>query len=109
MKIDKGSIVTRNSYNNDVIFVVTKIEGNVAYLKGTDVRLYADALLEDLVLAEATDDYRPEISNELLERDEYFYLPGKILHIDGDNEYLEICLKFYNHAGVYAIGKKINQ
>ena len=56
MKIDKGSIVTRNSYNNDVIFVVTKIEGNVAYLKGTDVRLYADALLEDLVLAEATDE-----------------------------------------------------
>ena len=51
MKIDKGSIVTRNSYNNDVIFVVTKIEGNVAYLKWTDDRLYADALLEDLVLA----------------------------------------------------------
>ena len=93
MKIDKGSIVTRNSYNNDVIFVVTKIEGNVAYLKGTDVRLYADALLEDLVLAEATDDYRPEISNELLERDEYFYLPGKILHIDA---VYDLCSKFIN-------------
>lgn len=93
MKIDKGSIVTRNSYNNDVIFVVTKIEGNIAYLKGTDVRLYADALLEDLVLAEATDDYRPEISNELLERDEYFYLPGKILHIDA---VYDLCSKFIN-------------
>ena len=93
MKIDKGSIVTRNSYNNDVIFVVTKIEGNVAYLKGTDIRLYADALLEDLVLAEATDDYRPEISNELLERDEYFYLPGKILHIDA---VYDLCSKFIN-------------
>jgi len=93
MKIDKGSIVTRNSYNNDVKFVVTKIEGNVAYLKGTDVRLYADALLEDLVLAEATDDYRPEISNELLERDEYFYLPGKILHIDA---VYDLCSKFIN-------------
>ena len=93
MKIDKGSIVTRNSYNNDVIFVVTKIEGNVAYLKGTDVRLYADALLEDLVLAEATDDYRPEISNELLERDEYFYLPGKILHIDA---VYDLCSNFIN-------------
>lgn len=93
MKIDKGSIVTRNSYNNDVIFVVTKIEGNVAYLKGTYVRLYADALLEDLVLAEATDDYRPEISNELLERDEYFYLPGKILHIDA---VYDLCSKFIN-------------
>ena len=44
-------------------------------------------------LAEATDDYRPEISNELLERDEYFYLPGKILHIDA---VYDLCSKFIN-------------
>lgn len=82
MKIEKGSIVTRNSYNNDVIFLVMEIKDDVAYLKGTDIRLYADANLSDLVLAEEVDDYRPDISNELLDRDEYFYLPGKILHID---------------------------
>lgn len=82
MKIEIGSIVTRNSYNNDVIFIVTRIDDDIAYLKGTDIRLYADAHLDDLVLAEEEDDFRPEISNELLDRDEYFYLPGKILHID---------------------------
>lgn len=82
MKIEKGSIVTRNSYNNDVVFIVVDIKEDIAYLKGADVRLYADAYLSDLTIAESVDDYRPEISNELLERDEYFYLPGKILHID---------------------------
>lgn len=82
MNIEKGSIVTRNSYNNDVIFVVIDIKDDIAYLKGTDVRLYADASISDLVLTDEHDDYRPEISNELLDRDEYFYLPGKILHID---------------------------
>lgn len=82
MKIEKDSIVTRISYNNDVVFIVTDIKDGIAYLKGTDIRLYADAELSDLVLSEKVDDYRPDISNELLERDEYFYLPGKILHID---------------------------
>lgn len=82
MEIQIGSIVTRNSYNNDVVFIVMDIKDNIAYLKGTDVRLYADAELTDLILSQETDDYRPDISNELLDRDEYFYLPGKILHID---------------------------
>lgn len=82
MEIQVGSIVTRNSHDNDVVFIVMDIKDNIAYLKGTDVRLYADALISDLVLSKENDDYRPEISNELLDRDEYFYLPGKILHID---------------------------
>lgn len=86
MKIEKGSIVTRNSYHNDVVFIVVDIKDDIAYLKGADVRLYADAHLSDLTIAESVDDYRPEISNELLERDEYFYLPGKILHIDTDTQ-----------------------
>lgn len=82
MKIDKGSVVTRNSYNNDVVFIVMEIKENIAYLKGADVRLYADADISDLVISEINDDYRPDLGNDLLDRDEYFYLPGKILHID---------------------------
>lgn len=80
-----GDIVSRLSYNNDINFIILEIKENIAYLKGTDIRLYADANLEDLVLSDKKDDYRPSIDNELLERDEYFYLPGKILHIDADN------------------------
>ena len=52
MEIKIGDAVTRTSHNNDVIFKVIKIEGNIAYLKGMDVRLYADSPLEDLVKTE---------------------------------------------------------
>ena len=37
-------------------------------------------------------------------RSDYFYLPGKILHVDGDKEYLERCLEFYKKANVLAFG-----
>lgn len=109
MNIDKGSIVTRKSYNNDVVFVVIDIKDDIAYLKGTDIRLYADSPISDLVLSERHDDYDPDVDFQELDRDEYFYMPGKILHIDGDDDYLEKSLNYYKKAGVLAIGKKIKE
>lgn len=109
MEIKKGDIVTRNSYKNDVVFEVIDIKDDIAYLKGTDIRLYADSPLSDLVLSDRHDDYNPEVDLEILDRDEYFYLPGKILHIDGDEDYLAKSLSFYKKAGVLAIGKTIKE
>ena len=43
-----GDVVTRNSYNNDIIFTIIDIKDDIAYLKGIDVRLYADSSLDDL-------------------------------------------------------------
>ena len=43
-----GDIVTRESYQNDMFFKIIDIVGNVAYLKGINLRLYADSELEDL-------------------------------------------------------------
>ncbi len=83
-----GDIVTRNSYQNDTFFVITDIDGNVAYLKGINLRLFADSDLSDLVKVEkkdVIDDDRvtSNLTEHLnLDRNEYFYLPGKILHID---------------------------
>lgn len=45
-----GDYVTRKKYNNDIIFKVDKIVNNVIYLKGIDVRLYADSFEDDLIL-----------------------------------------------------------
>ena len=36
-------------YKNDTIFLVLNIKGEIAYLKGVDVRLFADSDLDDLV------------------------------------------------------------
>ena len=113
MQINKGDYVTRNSYGNDTIFKVINIVDGVCYLKGVEVRLYADAKIDDLKIEENVieqdeiDDI--DIKDELLVRGDYFYLPAKVLHIDGDEDYLNRCLKFYKRNGILAIGKKINE
>lgn len=86
-----GDYVTRNSYNNDTIFKIIEIKENNAILKGVNVRLIADSDINDLVFCEKCEKDIEIDDDKLLERmelfrelnrDEYFYLPGKVLHID---------------------------
>lgn len=80
------------------------------YLKGIEVRLYADSPKKDLIKYINKEEIElPENEDQeiILDRNEYFYLPAKILHIDGDKDYLEKCLNYYKKKGIYAIGKKI--
>ena len=104
-----GDFVTRNSYNNDMVFKIIDIKGDIAYLKGANVRLYADSNIDDLVKAEFTLSNDEEVVERVkdethLDRDDYFYLPGKILHIDGDEDYLNRCLKYYSNMNLMAMG-----
>lgn len=106
-----GDYVTRNSHNHDVVFRIEKISNNIAYLKGLNIRLYADSSVADLSLVEDNevriDDEQilTDINNEInLDRDNYFYLPGKILHIDGDKDYLERCMNLYKKMRLQAFG-----
>jgi spore coat assembly protein len=103
-----GDYVTRNSYNNDIVFKIIGIENNVYYLKGVSVRLYADSYSEDLILCDEQDEndlFMPSIDEyRELNRNEYFYLPGRILHIDGDKEYLDKCMAFYKKNKIKAYG-----
>ena len=106
-----GDVVTRNSYNNDIIFTIIDIKDDIAYLKGIDVRLYADSSLDDLEKALVNYDNNKDRNDALkikdmlnLDRSEYFYLPGKILHIDGDNDYLKRCIDFYKDMHLEAYG-----
>ncbi len=109
MNFEIGDVVTRKSYNNDTVFIITDIENEVAYLKGVNIRLIADSVLEDLEVFEdeETDDVefieRIEPKDEL-NRGDYFYLPGKILHIDADKDYLKRCLDYYRKASIWAMG-----
>ena len=106
-----GDLVTRISYQNDLVFKILSIKNEVAYLKGVMVRLYADAPLEDLQLYEA-EDRELEQDEELFDEEftsDYFYLPGKVLHIDADGDYLKRCLKFYKKHKVLAVGKIIEE
>ena len=50
MVFNVGDLVTRKSYNNDTIFKIIAIENDNIYLKGINVRLIADALVDDLTI-----------------------------------------------------------
>lgn len=113
--IKEGDFVTRKSYNNDIVFEVILVEGKTCLLKGVDVRLSADAPISDLVLCNRNkvsnkDDFCPEIDFiRNMDRSEFFYLPGKILHIDGDKSYLDRCMEFYTKNNVKAYGKSLKE
>ena len=111
-----GDYVTRKSYGNDILFVIVDILDDVAYLKGYDVRLYADSNLDDLVLVPEKEDNSDDRNDALkikdmlnLDRSEYFYLPGKILHIDGDKDYLNRCIDFYKEMHLEAYGVNMEE
>ena len=62
-----GDLVTRKSYNNDVVFKIIDIKDDVYYLKGVNVRLCADSDYDDLV----------GYTEEAEEENDDFFLNGK--------------------------------
>ena len=111
MFLKKGDIVSRLSHNQDIIFVIQEIVGNVAYLQGLYVRLVADSDVSDLVHVD------PSVLNRYKEtKNEYEkniiatykkkigHITGKILHLDSDPFYLTKCLNLYKTLGIYAYG-----
>lgn len=107
--LKEGDYVSRYSYNNDIVFVITKIENNTIQLKGANERLIADAPAEDLKKEEGRGEEFITNTKTLEEREDYFYIPGKILHIDSDIDYLNRCLNYYKSANIWATGKCINE
>lgn len=104
-----GDFVTRNSHDNDVIFKIVDFQKDLVLLQGVNVRLCADSFLDDIVKVESGNIDDDEIIErnvkELnIDRNNYFYIPGKVLHIDGDDDYLDRCMNFYNNLGIHANG-----
>lgn len=132
MKLKVGDFVTRNSYGNDLLFRVSKIDQQNVIIVGEELRLIADAPASDLLLvSESEKSFRKIEENKVEEncyrlfrqerrltrhRNEYemtggykssssyFELPGRILHIDGDPVYLKKCTDLYEKLGVPIYG-----
>lgn len=137
--MDIGDIVVRRSYGRDITFKIIDIkntnEGIIYSLKGIDLRLIADSPEEDLELVTENSSTERErrfsrkvnssIRNILLSRGGFrsevraikphptnelaFGRPGKILHVDGDPEYLDVCLKVYKQLMLDVVGKNIEE
>ena len=99
-----GDIVSRKKYGNDILFKIDRIIGNKVYLKGLELRLYADASIEDIVISAIPK--KKEVSDTVrkLNTNDYFYIPGIILHIDSDKDYLDKCLEYYKNQKIQAFG-----
>lgn len=110
-----GDLVTRISHKHDILFKIVSFEGNTVFLKGVDLRLVADSDVSDLVKANNNDSdsdkkiIEANVRDLNIDRSQYFYLPGKILHIDGDNDYLERCMRFYEDMNIKANGIALNE
>ncbi|GAA0300686.1 spore coat assembly protein [Gracilibacillus halotolerans] len=132
MKLSTGMLVTRYSYEHDIVFRIKGIINNQVVLHGEDLRLEADAPPDDLrVLGD--DDLRKR-EEEMKEKEEYSYrlfrqdyqlmknkknmedkkdlprnvqrfqIPVKVLHIDGDRLYLKKCIELYKKLGLQVHG-----
>ncbi len=133
-KIRKGTIVSRNSYNNDILFIVKKIiklsnGKKIVLLKGLTERIEADSYIEDLSLVkkEMIENNLRSFDTKLEERisinkiinskekslikkdhrNTEKIITGKILHLDGDRKYSQKSLRYYREMGLNAIVKNI--
>lgn len=129
LRIRKGDIVARKSYDKDILFIVDKIlksnnKERFAILKGLVIRVEADSLIEDLEIIdrkvinkaiEEVDNRLDEMAEKYLQqfkrtnKDDTTIYTGKILHLDGDRKYSEKSAKYYKKLGLNAIVKNISE
>lgn len=139
MAISVGDLVARKSYGCDIIFRVTKIDNKdgIIELAGEDMRLGADAPIDDLVVVTSQERESNEKRQKELEarstklfrqdyqllkakreytssdgyrgRESYFEMPGRVLHIDGDPYYLKKCLRVYEKLNIPVLGKYVKE
>ena len=135
-----GDIVVRKSYGKDVTFKIIDFKEkdgkDLIILKGINIRIIADAVIEDLECVEDEDsgsqdkilntrvneaikkamilrgDLRDKVekSPKVKPKSELMFgRPGRILHVDGDSEYMETCLKVYKQLSLDAVGRAISE
>lgn len=115
-------------------FTVDDNNKKVAILKGVAFRIIADAYLDDLELVSMPNirsilidedvenllyksvrkskerqkkNNRNTVMKSQVNNSDIYGIPGKILQIDGDKEYLKICLDVYTQLGIPAVGVAI--
>lgn len=135
MDVKIGDLVGRKSYNYDVVFrvhdIIRQNDKFIIILKGLNLRIIADAPEADVVklppskINEDTKNY-DDRANKLMRKTERkakrdttiiprFYRnegqiyrrPGKVLHIDGDKNYLDMCMKSYKELNIDAVGRVV--
>ncbi|HLR08591.1 MAG TPA: sporulation peptidase YabG [Bacillota bacterium] len=137
MNVMRGDMVTRQSYQHDLLFRIDSVTDDIALLHGENIRLVADAPLSDLVqvghnelarrkkrakvqeessfrlfrqdyqLMKEKRDYQS--TNGYNDSSGFFQLPAQVLHIDGDASYLRKCIDLYRRIGLHVHGVHLHE
>lgn len=133
----QGDLVVRQSYGGDVLFRIEMLQSENVILKGLDFRLLADAPRHDLMsIHDFTDSHstglmrhkasqafrqmqsavEESLSSERFEAlnrtngdSLYFEWPGKVLHLDGDANYLKKSMQLYESMKIPADGYFVSE
>ncbi|MCM3635896.1 MULTISPECIES: sporulation peptidase YabG [Paenibacillus] len=135
----QGDLVVRQSYGGDVLFRIEAMQNDYVILKGLDFRLLADAPRHDLAsihdqaasqaaymaVRNKVNQALRQINTTLeepasigsdgqrrrdtLDSDMYFEWPGKVLHLDGDANYLKKSMQLYEATKVPAEGFYVSE
>src|SRR5699024_9783692 len=137
MKFLTGELVTRASYDHDLLFRIKSLTEQYAIIQGVDMRLEADAPTDDLHRMEdqelenrEADQKQKEAfsyrflseSYQLMEEVHsydvtdgyekdvtYLHMPAIILHLDGDQIYLRKCIHLYKRLGLQVHGMYLDE
>lgn len=137
MTIQVGDVVGRLSYQCDILFRIIAMNDKEATLAGEDIRLLADAPLTDLKVLSTQERQiekqrtkkMEDTSYRLFRQDaklmqrwqeyqatagyeddpDFFELRGRVLHIDGDANYLDRCTVLYERLGVPVYGVHLDE
>mgnify|MGYP005533677081 FL=1 len=125
--IRRGSWVRRRSYGQDMLFYVEEVRPDGrALLSGVEYRVLADAEIRDLAeqseeavrstrrretlrIQEKMEELKRRHSRAGITYGGSFPKNVRILHLDGDAEYLEICRQYYRELGLEVYGEAIEE
>lgn len=104
--------------NEKVLFKVKEINDEFLVLVGFNTRNIVKAKKEDLIIASSDQIKKEEtknlenyqrivINNKSRLKRKVMY--GRILHIDGDSDFLKSCLKLYKELNIHAYGLNIGE
>ncbi|WNQ11664.1 sporulation peptidase YabG [Paenibacillus aurantius] len=132
----QGDLVVRKSYGGDVVFKIQGADGERVLLKGVEFRLLADSPASDLspfrpsehdrrsaelryrinrsvrqldMFRRGHSETRQRAGGRLPMAEHYFEVPGTVLHLDGDPNYLRKCLLLYKELRIPAAGYYVSE
>ena len=135
MNLQRGDIVTRYSYDHDLLFRVQSIDQDQVQLYGENFRLEVDAPIDDLKIVIQEEKKRVEQSiihkehesYRLFRQDYYlrsfrdhsqpisvkdaprFQICPKVLHMDSDALFLKQCVLLYKKLGLQVHGAHVKE